>query len=58
MEPPTAVPDGPLAEQLTGEVSAPGALTHLQALQNIADENGGNRAADPGYEASVEYVAV
>ena len=50
-------PDGPLVQQLTGEVSDAGALTHLQALQKIADENGGNRAAGtPGYEASVEYV--
>ena len=33
-------------------------MTHLQALQKIADENGGNRAAGTrGYEASVEYVA-
>ena len=30
---------------------------HLQALQDIADTNGGTRAAGtPGYEASVEYV--
>ena len=33
-------------------------MTHLQALQKIADENGGNRAAGTrGYDASVEYVA-
>ena len=32
-------------------------MAHLQALQKIADENGGNRAAGtPGYDASVEYV--
>lgn len=38
-------------------VTADGAMEHLQALQDIADANGGNRAADsPGYEASVEYV--
>jgi Iap family predicted aminopeptidase len=31
---------------------------HLSALQRIADENGGNRAAGtPGYSASVDYVA-
>ena len=49
--------DGPLVRQLTGEVSNAGAWTHLQALQKIADENGGNRAAGTsGYEASVEYV--
>jgi aminopeptidase S len=51
-------PNGPLAQQLTGEVDAAGAVKHLEALQKIADENGGNRAAGtPGYDASVEYVA-
>jgi aminopeptidase S len=31
--------------------------THLKALQKIADEHGGNRAAGtPGYDASVDYV--
>ncbi|MFD4420474.1 M28 family metallopeptidase [Agromyces sp. NPDC058484] len=39
-------------------VDADGAFEHLEALQAIADENGGNRAAGlPGYDASVEYVA-
>jgi aminopeptidase S len=39
-------------------VSGAGATQHLQALQRIADENGGNRASpSPGYEASVDYVA-
>lgn len=38
-------------------VSAEGALEHLQAFQQIADENDGNRAANTsGYEASVDYV--
>ncbi|MDW4573939.1 M28 family metallopeptidase [Microbacterium sp. M3] len=38
-------------------VSAEGALEHLQAFQDIANANGGNRAAaTPGYEASVDYV--
>jgi aminopeptidase S len=50
-------PDGPLVRQLTGEVSEARAFKHLQALQKIADEHGGNRAAGtPGYDASVEYV--
>ena len=32
-------------------------LEHLEAFQEIADENGGNRAAGlPGYRASVDYV--
>ena len=31
---------------------------HLAALQRIADENGGTRAAGtPGYDASADYVA-
>ena len=48
---------GPLVQQLAGEVSDARALKHLQALQKIADEHGGNRAAGtPGYDASVEYV--
>jgi aminopeptidase S len=48
---------GPLVEQLAGEVSDARAMEHLQALQKIANEHGGNRAAGtPGYDASVEYV--
>ena len=44
--------------RFTAEVSGAGALPHLQALQRIADANGGNRASPgPGYEASVDYVA-
>jgi aminopeptidase S len=51
------VADGPLAQQIARDVSDSGAMLHLQALQKIADENGGNRAAGtPGYEASVNYV--
>ena len=53
---PTA-PDGPLVQQLAGEVSDARAVKHLQALQKIADEHDGNRAAGTsGYDASVEYV--
>ncbi|MDQ2662214.1 MAG: M28 family metallopeptidase [Actinomycetota bacterium] len=38
-------------------VDADGAMEHLEAFQQIADDNGGNRAAGlPGYEASVDYV--
>jgi aminopeptidase S len=38
-------------------VSDARAFKHLQALQKIADEHGGNRAGGtPGYDASVEYV--
>ena len=44
-------------QRLAGEVSDARAVKHLQALQKIADEHGGNRAAGtPGYDASVEYV--
>ena len=43
-----------LAEKVTGERL----FTHLQALQDIANANKGNRAeGTPGYDASVEYVA-
>jgi aminopeptidase S len=57
--PPTAPPPsyGPLVQQLAAEVSEASALKHLQALQRIADEHGGNRATGtPGYDASVDYV--
>lgn len=59
-EEPVSVPatDGPVAQQLKSAVSDAGAVVHLQALQRIADENGGNRASPgPGYDASVDYVA-
>jgi aminopeptidase S len=50
-------PEGPLVQQLAGKVSVARALKHLQALQKIADEHGGNRATGtPGYDASVDYV--
>jgi aminopeptidase S len=50
--------DNPLQRQLVAEVSGAGAGPHLEALQRIADENGGNRASpSPGYDASVDYVA-
>jgi aminopeptidase S len=56
---PSSVPpgDGQLARRLANEVSDAGAFVHLEALQRIADENGGHRAApSPGYESSVDYV--
>ena len=53
-----SVPDGPLMQQLRAAVRDDGALTHLNALQKIADENGGNRSSGSScYEASVDYVA-
>jgi aminopeptidase S len=52
-----AAQDGAV-QRLVADVSGDGALPHLQALQRIAEANGGNRAAPgPGYEASVDYVA-
>jgi aminopeptidase S len=49
---------GALAERLAAEATVDGAVGHLQALQDIADRNGGNRAlGTPGYDESVEYVA-
>jgi Zn-dependent M28 family amino/carboxypeptidase len=39
-------------------ISGADALVHLQALQDIADANGGTRASGtPGYDESVNYVA-
>ena len=49
--------DGPSVRQLAGEVSDARAVKHLQALQQIADQHDGNRAAGTsGYDASVKYV--
>jgi aminopeptidase S len=53
----TTTSDRPSVQQMAGEVSLARAVKHLQALQKIADEHGGNRAAGtPGYDASVDYV--
>jgi aminopeptidase S len=50
-------PGKPSVQQLAGQVSDARALKHLQALQRIADEHGGNRASGTaGYDASVDYV--
>ena len=52
-----APPYGPLVQQLASEVNDARAMEHLQALQQIADKHGGNRAAGTsGYDASVKYV--
>jgi Zn-dependent M28 family amino/carboxypeptidase len=46
------------AGTLKQRLSADAVMAHLTKLQQIADANGGNRAAGtPGYEASVDYVA-
>jgi aminopeptidase S len=48
---------GSFRSQLVEEVTADGAMVHVEALQRIADANGGNRATPgPGYDASVDYV--
>src|SRR5215475_7739103 len=42
----------------SNSTTSTGASRHLQALQEIATANGGNRAAGtPGYDRSAEYVA-
>ncbi|SNS31886.1 PA domain-containing protein [Geodermatophilus saharensis] len=52
-----AVPNNNTAAKLTKAVTAEGVLDHLEALQAIADDNGGDRAAGrPGYDDSVAYV--
>ncbi|MET0990266.1 MAG: PA domain-containing protein, partial [Glaciihabitans sp.] len=44
-------------ESLADTVSADSVMVHLQALQDIADANGGNRAVGTaGYEASGAYI--
>jgi hypothetical protein len=46
------------AETLASAVKYNDVRKHLQELQQIADENGGNRGSiTPGYQASVDYVA-
>ena len=45
------------SEKLRAAITAQGMLAHLQAFQEIADQNGGNRASGfQGYGASVQYV--
>ena len=44
-------------ERFAEKVTTKAVMRHLQALQYVADRNGGNRAATtPGYEASAQYV--
>ena len=52
-----ASPNNNTVKKLTKAVTPEGVLEHLEALQEIADDNGGNRASGlPGYAASVDYV--
>ena len=55
---PSAESSYPLAGRLVAGTSAARATRHLQALQQVADRNGGHRAAgSPGDAASVDLVA-
>ena len=48
---------GGLSEELRRSVSIEGIVEHLEALQEIADANGGNRSAGTsGYDESADYV--
>jgi Zn-dependent M28 family amino/carboxypeptidase len=55
----TARPDNHnRSDRLQEEVTLDGVMRHLEAFQEIADANDGNRAAGlPGYAASADYVA-
>ncbi|HSK55809.1 MAG TPA: M20/M25/M40 family metallo-hydrolase [Jiangellales bacterium] len=45
------------SRKFTAAVTAEGVYRHLEAFQEIADANDGNRASGlPGYEASAQYV--
>src|SRR5215475_11201211 len=49
---------GAFAPHLLNPAASEGAFRHLRALQDIASESGGNRAAGTlGYDRSAEYVA-
>ncbi|MDO3637748.1 M20/M25/M40 family metallo-hydrolase [Mycolicibacterium arseniciresistens] len=51
-------PPTDLAADLAARVGIDAMAAHLDALQSIADQHGGNRAeGTPGYDASVDYVA-
>lgn len=48
---------GELADRLQDAVTVDGVMGHLEALQDVADENGGNRfSGSPGHEKSADYV--
>ena len=55
--PPAPVDTRNTSRKLRDAISGQSMLTHLKALQQIADEHGGSRASGfQGYGASVEYV--
>ena len=51
-----ADPNNNTVRKLTEAVTVDGVVGHLEALQDIADENGDRAAGRPGYKASVDYV--
>lgn len=54
----TSPPPPPNAEDLAASITLDALYVHLDALQKIADANGGRRAeGTPGYDASLDYVA-
>lgn len=55
--PVSAAPNNNTTKKLLEAVTATGVMRHEQALQEIADANGGTRASGtPGYDASAQYV--
>jgi Zn-dependent M28 family amino/carboxypeptidase len=53
-----ADPNNNSVAKLTNAVTVDGVFRHLEQFQQIADANGGDRAAGrPGYRSSVDYVA-
>jgi Zn-dependent M28 family amino/carboxypeptidase len=53
----TAESNNNTSKKLQDAVTAAGIAAHLQALQDIADDNGGTRVAgSPGYDQSVDYA--
>ena len=54
---PASAGGGPSPNEFAREVDTGEVVEHLEELQEIADENGGNRASGtPGYDASGDYV--
>ncbi|MBB5792034.1 M28 family metallopeptidase [Jiangella mangrovi] len=55
--PAEAANDTVTIRQMNKLITLEAVMGHLEALQEISDDNGGNRASGlPGYEASVDYV--
>jgi hypothetical protein len=55
--PAAADPNNNSSKKLQKAVTLDGVIQHLEEFQEIADANGGTRAAGtPGYDASAEYV--